>query len=171
VAGAAFKAYRQLVQERQRKDNLTVWVYGSANPVDISSRAVDFWLLDSWAGGATGIVPWQTLDKSGKALVAKDDLALFIMDQSVGDRPAIRSTLRLKAFLQTQQLIEKLNLLKSQKDLTVGAINELLAVILSTKIEIRKRNDDDAGTAVPASDNAAGVDDIRLTVEEMLGRF
>jgi type III secretory pathway lipoprotein EscJ len=93
------------------------------------------------------------------------------MDQSVGDRPAIRSTLRLKAFLQTQQLIEKLNLLKSQKDLTVGAINELLAVILSTKIEIRKRNDDDAGTAVPASDNAAGVDDIRLTVEEMLGRF
>ena len=171
VAGAAFKAYRQLVQERQQKDNLTVWVYGSANPVEMSSRAIDFWLLDSWAAGATGIVPWQTLDKSGDALVAKDDLALFIMDQSAGHRPAVRSTLRLKAFLQTQQLIEKLNLLRSDKHITSQAIKTLMAVVLTTNIDVRKQNEDDAGTAVPASDNAGAIDGIRLGVDEMLWTF
>jgi hypothetical protein len=93
------------------------------------------------------------------------------MDQIAGDRPAVRSTLRLKAFLQTQQLIEKLNLLRSDKHLTSQAIKKLMAVVLTTNIEVRKQNEDDAGTAVPASDNAGAIDGIRLGVDEMLWTF
>ena len=168
VAGAAFKAYRLLVQERQRRDKLTVWVYGSANPVEASSRSIDFWILDAWLGGATGVVPWQTVDKSGDALSTADPLGLFIMDKGDAERPIVRSTLRLKAFLQSQQLAEKLMLLRSKRNLSHADIEQLLGDVTQTELQIRKDSDEDAGTAVPASEKPRELDEVRAMVNALL---
>jgi hypothetical protein len=111
VSSSAFQHYRRLVTDRMQRDGLTAWVYGTSNPVHESNRNVQTWALDSWQSGATGIVPWQTVDKSGSALREADQLGLFIFDNGDSGETVIRHSMRLKAYRDAQQLIEYLNLL------------------------------------------------------------
>lgn len=168
VAGSAFRSYRNLVQERQRRDNLKIWVYGSTSPVDESARAIDFWLLDSWNGGATGVVPWQTLDKTGDALKLADPLALFIMEKTAEDRYAIRSSLRLKAFSQTQQMIEKLNLLHETGRFQSSGVESVVQTILNIPMTVRKVSEDDAGIMQAEPRNSSDPDILRLQIATAL---
>ncbi|MEY3175760.1 MAG: hypothetical protein RLZZ436_3674 [Planctomycetota bacterium] len=148
VSGDAFRNYRALVQDRIRRDGIKVWVYGSASPVDASSRAMEAWVLDAWQAGAVGIVPWQTVDKTGRALAEADQLGLFIFDSSKGERPVIRTTTRLKAIREAQQFVEKLQLARERHRLTSQQIAELLQDSLGAGPVVKKTSDEDAGTAV-----------------------
>ena len=168
VSGAAFRAYRTLVQEQQRRENLKVWIYGSASPVDESSRSIDVWVLDSWLGGATGVVPWQTLDKSGKALEQGDTLALFILDPTAGERPAVRTSLRLKGFLHAQQLVEKLILVGRKGRLSDAELAELLRGSLAAGLSVKKSNEEDAGLPLLENSSPRELDILRGRVDQLL---
>lgn len=146
VSAGAFAAYRSLVQEQQRQHALKIWIYGTTPDVDQSSRSLHAWAVDSWLAGAAGLVPWQTVNKSGSALKEADTLGVFIMDSSAGERPAVRQTLRLKAWRDTQQLIEYLTLLKARRGLSTTQMQQFVADHVSIKTEVRQRNEDDAGT-------------------------
>ncbi len=82
VSTWAFQNYRRLVTDRMEQDRLKAWVYGSSNHVHETNRNIQAWALDSWRHGATGLVPWQTVNKDGSALKQADQLGLFIYDQS-----------------------------------------------------------------------------------------
>jgi hypothetical protein len=145
VSAGAFAAYRSLVQEQQRQNGLKIWIYGTTPDVDQSSRSLHAWAVDSWLGGASGLVPWQTVNKSGSALQEADTLGIFIMDSSAGERPAVRQTLRLKAWRDTQQLIEYLILLKAQRQLTSAQLQQFIEEHVSIRTRVSQRNADDAG--------------------------
>lgn len=168
VAGDAFRKYRGLVQERIRRDGIRVWVYGSASPVEASSRTMEAWMIDAWQAGAVGIVPWQTLDKTGKALLEGDQLALFIFDSSSGERPVVRTTARLRAIREAQQFVEKLQLARDRHRLDEQQIAGLLKDSLGAGPVVKKTNDADAGTAVLESLNPRSWDQARAAVHALL---
>ena len=90
VASSAFQNYRRLVTDRMQHDGLNAWVYGTSNHVHETNRNIQAWALDAWQDGATGIVPWQTVDKSGSALKEADQLGLFIFDKNATGETVIR---------------------------------------------------------------------------------
>jgi len=168
VSGDAFRNYRGLVQERIRRDGVKVWVYGTASPVEASSRVMEAWILDAWQAGAVGIVPWQTIDKTGRALTSGDQLGLFIFDAGGAERPAIRTTARLRSIREAQQFVEKLELARERHGLSREQITELLRETLGDGPVVKKTSDDDAGTAVLESLQPREWDRVRARMHALL---
>ncbi len=168
VSADAFQHYRRLVTDRMRQDGLKVWVYGTSNPVDESNRQVMAWALDSWQSGATGIVPWQTIDKTGKALQQADQLGLIIFDRDANDKVAIRHSMRLKAYRNAEQLIALLQLVKSRHQMSSSQMQEFIRHYLVLNGSVRKRDDDDAGTSRYDQASPAALDQLRSAAIAML---
>ena len=91
VSSSAFQDYRRLVSDRMQSDGLKAWVYGTSNHVHETNRNIQAWALDAWQDGATGIVPWQTVDKSGNAMKIADQLGLFIFDKDAAGETVIHA--------------------------------------------------------------------------------
>lgn len=168
ISAGAFAAYRALVQEQQRQNGLKIWIYGTTPDVDQSSRSLHAWAVDSWLGGASGLVPWQTVNKTGSALQEADTLGVFILDNSAGERPAVRQTLRLKAWRDTQQLVEYLILLKNRRQLTSAQLQEFVADHVSIRTRVSQRNADDAGALQAEQVTPANWDSLRRATAALL---
>ncbi|MCR9232381.1 MAG: hypothetical protein NXI29_15325 [bacterium] len=147
VSASAFQNYRRLVTDRMQRDGLRVWVYGTSNPVHESNRQLQAWAVDAWRYGATGLVPWQTVDKSGQALRKADQLGLFIFDQTPEGKTVIRHSARLKAYREAEQLIEYLTLVQQRQGWTASQMRAFIEHYVTLTGSVRKQNDDDAGTA------------------------
>lgn len=147
VSSWAVQHYRRLVTDRMERDALKVWVYGTTNPVHESNRQVVAWALDAWREGATGVVPWQTVDKTGEALRRADQLGLFIFDQDAAGKTIIRHSARLKAYRDAEQLIEYLRLVQQRRGWSPSQLRAFVQRHLSRARETRLRDADDAGTA------------------------
>jgi len=80
----------------------------------------------AYRGGATGVVPWQTVDRSGGALRVADTLGLFIFDGWKDGEPVIHHSLRLKAYRRAQQDVEYLEVLRRERGLTFGQVREIV---------------------------------------------
>ena len=102
VSSSAFQNYRRLVTDRMQSDGLKAWVYGTSNHVHETNRNIQSRALDAWQGGATGVVPWQTVNKSGSALKEAYQLGLFSFDKDVAGETVIRHSMRLKAYRDAQ---------------------------------------------------------------------
>lgn len=146
VASSAFRDYRRLVTDRMERENLRVWVYGTSNPVEVSNRQTLAWALDAWRGGASGVVPWQTIDKSGQALQKADQLGLFIFDTQPDGRVLIRHSTRLKAYRHAEQLIAYLQLVQARQAWTPSQMRAWIDQQVKLSGVVRKENEADAGT-------------------------
>jgi hypothetical protein len=146
VSSAAFATHRRLVTDRMAADGLEAWVYGTANHVHDSNRAIEAWVLDAWTSGASGVVPWQTVDKSGRALTEADQLGLFIFDRDADGHTSVRHSLRLKAFREAEQLVEHLALLEAR----LGWVREETRAFVRHHVDlagsVAQADADDAGT-------------------------
>jgi len=100
-----------------------MWVYGTTSAPHLSSRHIQAWVIDSYLRGATGVVPWQTVNKDGKAMRRGDPLALFIYDGP----EVIHHSMRLKAYRRAQQDVEYLELLRKRRGFTRRQIREFVA--------------------------------------------
>ena len=147
VSSSAFQNYRRLITDRMQRDGLQVWVYGTSNPVHESNRQLQAWALDAWRYGATGLVPWQTVDKSGQALKQADQLGLFIVDKTPEGKTVIRHSMRLKAFREAEQLIEYLTMVQQRHDWSSSQMQAFIDHYATLTGSVRKLNADDAGTA------------------------
>jgi hypothetical protein len=59
-------------------------------------------------------------------------------------------------------------LLRSKRNLSHADIEQLLGDVTQTELQIRKDSDEDAGTAVPASEKPRELDDVRAMVNALL---
>lgn len=168
VSSSAFRDYRRLVTDRMERDGLKVWVYGTSNPVDESNRQIQAWALDAWCGGASGLVPWQTIDKTGQAMTQADQLGLFIFDRDSEGRTVIRHSLRLKAYREAQQLIEYLILVRERHEWPPSRMRAFVAQYLPLSGEVRKVDEADAGTAAYDDASLRGIDELRQACIELL---
>ena len=150
------------------RDGLKVWVYGTSNPVHESNRQIEAWAVDAWCFGATGLVPWQTIDRTGQAMTVADQLGLFIFDRDSTGRTVIRHSMRLKAYREAQQLIETLILVRERHGWSPSRLREFVAQYLPLSGEVRKIDDADAGTAAYDAASLRGIDDLRQACIELL---
>lgn len=167
VSAWAFQNYRRLVTDRIRQDGLKVWVYGTSNPVGESNRQIQAWALDSWQYGAVGLVPWQTIDKTGKALQQADQLGLFIFDKDSTGKTVIRHSLRLKAFRDAEQLIALLQLVKQRQQLTDSQMQVFIQHYFHVAGSVLKRDEADAGTSQYEASPVA-LDELRQAALQLL---
>jgi len=170
VSSSAFQHYRRLVTDRMQRDGLKAWVYGTSNHVHDSNRNVQAWVLDAWKDGATGIVPWQTVNKTGSALKEADQLGLFIFNTDQAGKPTIRHSLRLKAFREAQQLVEYLNLLKARNGWSQDQMRRFIGQYVELNSQIDKVNEADAGTNAYDRTSAVSIENLKLATVELLMR-
>ncbi len=168
VSSSAFQNYRRLVTDRMQQDGVKVWVYGTTNPVGESNRQVVAWALDAWQHGAAGLVPWQTVDKTGQALRQADQLGLFIFDTVADGQVVVRHSLRLKAYREAEQLIEYLTLLEQRRKCSRSQMRGLVQQSASLAGSVRSRDEADAGTSSYASTELVGIDQLRHAVIDLL---
>ncbi|MDA1229445.1 MAG: hypothetical protein O2856_01600 [Planctomycetota bacterium] len=168
VSSSAFQNYRRLVTDRMQHDGLKAWVYGTSNHVHETNRNIQAWALDAWQDGATGIVPWQTVDKSGSALKEADQLGLFIFDKNAAGETVIRHSMRLKAFREAQQLIEYLNLLQQRRGWSQDQMRRFVNQYVSLDAQVNKINDEDAGTTAYGRLSSSGLEMLRVATAKLL---
>jgi len=168
VSSSAFQNYRRLVTDRMHTDGLQAWVYGTSNHVHETNRNIQAWALDTWQHGGTGIVPWQTVNKSGSALKEADQLGLFIYDENEDGKTVVHHSLRLKAFRDAQQLIEYLNLLQKKKNWTQAQMREFVNQYVDLNAQVHKTNDADAGTSAYDRLSAIGIEKLRSATARLL---
>jgi Domain of unknown function (DUF4091) len=117
VVGGALRQYSRLVFERKRALGEIVLEYGSTSAVEGSNVQPAAWCLDTWALGADGVVPWQTIGNSDSWKQA-DELALFYphpaKDKPGSPRLGTKLTpipsIRLKSYRRGQQDVEYLTI-------------------------------------------------------------
>lgn len=171
VATSAFQNYRRLITDRIERDQLRVWIYGTSNHVHETNRNIQAWAVDSWQHGAEGIVPWQTVNKTGSALTEADQLGLFIFDTAPSGEISIRHSMRLKAYRDAQQLIEYLTLLKKHQNWTQSQMQDFIRHYVKVDALVEKANDDDAGTTTFSQLSAMDLEALRTaTIEVLIGR-
>jgi len=168
VSASAFQNYRRLVTDRMHRDDLKAWVYGTSNHVHETNRNIQAWALDAWQDGATGIVPWQTVNKSGSALREADQLGLFIFDKNASGETVIRHSMRLKAYRDAQQLIEYLNLLRQQKGWSQNQMRHFVNQYVELNAQVNKTNEADAGTTAYGRLSASGLETLRMAASKLL---
>jgi hypothetical protein len=156
VGGDAFRKYARIVADRKEREGLRVWTYGTSNKVEEPNRTIEAWVLEAWRGGATGLVPWQTINHDGSALKKADQLGIFIFGEvsprgsprgDQGGARAIHHSMRLKAYRQAEQDVEYLELLRRRLKLTDGQMRAFLDRYVSVGGEVVKAYDEDAGTS------------------------
>ncbi len=168
VSTWAFQHYRRLVTDRVERDGLNVWIYGSSNHVHETNRNIQAWALDAFQDGATGIVPWQTVNKTGSALREADQLGLFIFDHDASGASVIRHSLRLKAYREAQQLIEYLHLLKQVRGWSHSQMKQFIGQYVQLNAEVEKVNEADAGTTKYSRFSSEGLESLRLAAARLL---
>jgi len=146
VSSAAFRTYPRLVADRAERTGERIWVYGTSNRVEQTNRTIEAWALEAYRGGAWGILPWQTVNKSGSAMTAADQLGLFIFAKGPDAGRPLRHSMRLKAYRSVQQTVEYLDLLRRTRRLTPGRIRALIDHYVDLGGTIRQTDPEDAGT-------------------------
>lgn len=170
VSSWAFQHYRRLVMDRIEFDGLEAWVYGTSNHVHESNRNLQAWALDAWKNGATGIVPWQTINKSGSALKEADQLGLFIFDKNEAGETVVYHSIRLKAYREAQQLIEYLNLLKQRRGWSQDQMSRFVNQYVDLQSHVQKVDEADAGTSAYVRALAVDVELLRMATAKMIAR-
>lgn len=139
VVSGALRTYRNRIMERAHRLGTFVSMYGSANPIGTSNVATAAWCVESWALGADGVVPWQTIG-TPDAWKKPDDLAVFYQTPE-GPVPS----LRLKAFRAGQQLVEYLTIYSVVSGDSRDAVGAAVLAEPGLRATMRKSSDDDAG--------------------------
>lgn len=168
VSSSAFQNYRRLVTDRMQREGLKAWVYGTSNHVHETNRNILAWALGAWQDGATGIVPWQTVNKSGSALKEADQLGLFIFDKDAAGETVLQHSMRLKAYREAQQLIEYLNLLQQRRGWSRDQKQQFVSQYVDLDAEVNKTSAEDAGTTAYGRLSAAGLETLRLAAATLL---
>ncbi len=170
VSSSAFQQYRRLVTDKIESGNLAAWVYGTSNHVHEPNRNIQAWALDAWQYGATGIVPWQTVNKTGSALKEADQLGLFIYDKNGAGETVLYHSIRLKAYREAEQLIEYLNLLKQRRHWSQDQMRRFIGQYVDLGSSVQKLNEADAGTSSYAKFSSADVDLLKRAAAALLTR-
>lgn len=126
----ALREHRWLMRERRAMQGIETWAYGSSSEVHESARRIQALVLEAWLLGARGFVPWQTVDRTGRALTEGDRLATFVLANTPGNSTVqAYGTLRLRAYRRAQQDVEYLERLAARDG--IESTRELVRAILN----------------------------------------
>jgi hypothetical protein len=156
VVSGTLREYPRRVIGRNRRDGKLTYMYGTVNKLGQPLVINAAWCAESWALGADGVVPWQTI--GGKdSLTKPDDLAVFYPGPD-GPLPS----LRLKAFRAGQQLAEYLTIYSATSAQDRDAVGAAVLALPGMKAGTIKTYADDAGSSAFGDGAARSVAELRL---------
>ncbi len=138
VVSGVLRTYRDRVIGRAERLGNLVYMYGSANPIGTPNVVPAAWCVETWALGADGVVPWQTVGKQD-SWTEPDTLSLFYPTAN-GPVPS----LRLKSFRAGQQLVEYLN----HSGIDRRQLGEAILAEPGMRAKLQKTSEDDAGSSL-----------------------
>jgi hypothetical protein len=138
--------------------------YGTANKIDTPNTQPVLWCLSAWANGAMGVLPWQTIGGEN-AWINGEETALFY-PRSDGPVPSVR----LKAFMVGQQLVEYLVLFCQTYHLPQYALAHWVKDFLCLKGDVKKNSDADAGTLQVRGVDMLDLWQMRYKLGEMISK-
>lgn len=141
VVSGILRKYRERVIGRAEQFGNFVSMYGAANRIGTPNLMPAAWCVETWALGADGVVPWQTIGKAG-AWTTPDHLSLFYPTPA-GPVPS----LRLKSFRAGQQLTEYLTQYAAVSGQSRAAIGAAVLAEPGLRPALEKRSEADAGTS------------------------
>jgi hypothetical protein len=156
VVSGVLRTYWPRVQRRARECGSLYYMYGGANAIGTPNVANAAWCIEAWSLGADGVVPWNTIGKAD-AWQTPDELSV-LYPSAKGPVPS----LRLKAFLAGQQLVEYLTqycAVSGQSRETVMAALRATEGFRATSV---KKNEEDAGKSRFGADTQAALETLRL---------
>jgi len=142
VVSGVLRTYRDRVIDRAGRFANLVYMYGSANRIGTPNVMPAAWCVETWALGADGVVPWQTIGKPG-AWEKPDDLALFY---PTNDGPV--PSLRLKSFRAGQQLVEYLTMYAALSGESRANVGAAVLAEPGLRASLQKKNETDAGNSL-----------------------
>lgn len=142
VVSGILRTYRDRVMERAGRLQNLVYMYGSANVIGTPNSMPAAWCVETWALGADGVVPWQTIGKPA-AWEKPDQLSLFYPTET-GPVPS----LRLKAFRAGEQLVEYLTMYAELSGQTRDAVGAAVLGEPGLRATVKKKSEADAGDSL-----------------------
>ena len=156
VVSGTLRDYPRRVLGRNRRDGKLTYMYGSVSKLGQPLIINAAWCAETWALGADGVVPWQTIGKKD-ALTKADDLAVFYPGPD-GPLPS----LRMKAFRAGQQLAEYLALYAATSGEDRDAVGAAVLALPGLRAGTVKTYADDAGSSTFGDGAARSVAELRL---------
>ncbi len=142
IMSGVLRTYRDRVIDRARRLDNLVYMYGSPNRIGTPSVMPAAWCVETWALGADGVVPWQTIGKAD-AWMKPDDLSLFYPTPE-GPMPS----LRLKSFRAGQQLTEYLTMFRALSGEDREAVGAAVLAEPGLRAAMKKKSEADAGDSL-----------------------
>jgi hypothetical protein len=164
VVSAALRTYRDRVIGRAEKFGNLVYMYGSANRIGTPNVMPAAWCVETWALGADGVVPWQTIGKA-EAWKTPDQLSLFY---PTPDGPV--PSLRLKSFRSGQQLVEYLTMFTALSGQSRAAVGAAVLAEPGLRPALEKKSEADAGTSLFGADAHRAIISLRQRLGEWLDK-
>jgi hypothetical protein len=156
VVAGILREYPARVIGRNRRDGKLTYMYGGPSKLGQPLIINVAWCAETWALGADGVVPWQTIgDKD--SLTKPDELAVLYPGPD-GPLPS----LRLKAFRAGQQLAEYLTIYSQASGQDRDAIGAAVLALPGLRAGTIKTYDDDAGSSAFGDGAARSVAELRL---------
>ena len=144
VISGSLRPYRERIARRQTYYGTLVTMYGTtAPPTEFPLQPVA-WCLDAWCLGADGVLPWQTIGNK-QSWEKPDPLSLFYPARDSKD-PTVSPSLRVKSYREGQQLVEYLTIYTRATGQTRTAVAEAVIDFLGLEANLKKKNNEDAGT-------------------------
>ncbi|EDY17452.1 hypothetical protein CfE428DRAFT_4969 [Chthoniobacter flavus Ellin428] len=142
VVSGVLRTYRDRVIGRARRLGNQVYMYGSANRIGTANIVPAAWCVETWALGADGVVPWQTIGQES-AWTKADELSLFY---PTADGPI--PSLRLKSFRAGEQLVEYLTLYCALAGEDRDAVGAAVLAEPGMHAVLKKQSEADAGDSL-----------------------
>ncbi|MHC4716437.1 MAG: hypothetical protein ACYS5V_05660 [Planctomycetota bacterium] len=156
----------------EQDTHLKVMVYGSANPDNASNTQSVVWILNAWTNRANGVLPWQTLCGSERALDTNDSAtsgnALLVpAEQRLG--MTVVGDMRLKALREGQQIAEYMKILADRHGLTREQIKAMVHAAVRIKAGVAAGAGADNADALRFSTlKAWQIAELRRTLAELI---
>jgi hypothetical protein len=156
VVSGVLRTYRDRVIDRARRFGNLVYMYGSANRIGTSNVMPAAWCVETWAMGADGVTPWQTIGKDD-AWSMPDELSLFY-PTSAGPMPS----LRLKSFRAGQQIVEYLTMYCALSGEDRDSVGAAVLAEPGMRASLRKKSEIDAGDSIFGAEANRTLASVRL---------
>lgn len=162
VVSGVLRNYWPRIQRRAKDCGNLYYMYGSANAIGTPNIANAAWCIESWALGADGVVPWNTIGKAD-AWQKPDELSVLYPTAN-GPVPS----LRLKTFRAGQQLVEYLAQYCAVSGQSRDSVMAALRATPGLSATLVKKNEEDAGKSQFGKDTQPAFEALRMRLGEYL---